>query len=210
MGRPSTARARLVESARELMHTGSYASTSVEGLCAAAGVKKGSFYYFFPSKRDLALTALDAHWASARANVLEPAFAPDLPPVERIARFFRRVAQVQRRPVVLGCPFGNLAAELSTVDAAVRDRIAEIFEGYRAYFEQALCEAVASGELAPLDVAGVSRALVAYFQGAMLLAKTYNDATVIEQLGEHALRLVGVDTTPPVTQAQSERITISD
>jgi len=41
-------------------------------------------------------------------------------------------------------------------------------------------------------VAAASLALVAYFQGALLLAKTYNDAGVIERLGRQALSLAGV------------------
>ena len=202
MGRSSTARARLVDSARELIHTTTYGSASVDDLCTAAGVNKGSFYYFFPSKRDLALTVLDAQWAGARQQVLEPAFKTDVPPLERISRFFRRAAQLQRRPAVPGCPFGNLAAELSTLDEPIRVRVGEIFEGYRGYFERALDEAVATGELAPLNVPRASRALLAYFQGALLLAKTYNDANLVEQLGTHALRLVVEPTGVPLTPQQ--------
>ncbi len=176
--------------ARELFHTRNYGATSVDSLCAAAGVNKGSFYYFFSSKRDLALSVLDEQWAGARRQVLEPAFKTDVPPLERITRFFPRAARLQRRPAVLGCPFGNLAVELSTLDEPIRARVGEIFEGYRAYFERALHEAVATGDLAPLDVPLASQALLAYFQGAVLLAKTYNDANLIEQLGKQALRLI--------------------
>jgi TetR/AcrR family transcriptional regulator, transcriptional repressor for nem operon len=208
MGRSSTSRARLVDCARELIHASNYGSASVDDLCAGAGVKKGSFYYFFPSKRDLALTVLDAQWAGARQNVLKPAFKPDLPPLERITRFFRRAAHIQRRPVVFGCPFGNLALELGTLDDAVRDKVSEIFEGYRGYFDRALREAVSAGDIAPLDVPRATQALLAYFQGAMLLAKTANDADVIEQLGERAVWLVGgVATSTP--EAISERTTIN-
>ena len=190
MPRPSTARTRLVESAGARIHASSYATATVEDLCADAGVHKGSFYYFFPSKRDLALAAVDDQWAQARATILEPAFAPDVEPLERIARFFRSVADRQRADVVLGCPFGNLAAELGTQDQVIRDRVREVFGGYQAYFEQALGEAAARGKLRQTDVPGVSQALLAYFQGALLLAKTHNDATIIDSLAGHAVNLV--------------------
>src|SRR5216683_1612763 len=190
MPRSSTARTRLVESAGARIHASSYTSATVEDLCADAGVQKGSFYYFFPSKRDLALAAIDDQWSNTQATILEPAFAPDVEPLERIARFFRSVADHQRADVMLGCPFGNLAAELGTQDSVIRDRVRQVFAGYQAYFEQALREASARGKLPETDVPGVAQALLAYFQGALLLAKTRNDATIIDSLADHAVKLV--------------------
>ncbi len=195
MGRPSTARTRLLDAAHDLIHARSYASASVDDLCVAAGVNKGSFYYFFPSKRDLILSVLDDQWERTREHVLDPAFRADVPPLERIDRFFRRVAEIHRRPVVLGCPFGNLALELSTMEEPVRDKIRAIFNGYRVYFEGALADAVAGGHLGPIDVSETAQALVAYFQGALVLAKTHNDASVITHLASHARALIGAGPT---------------
>ncbi|MFI5269728.1 MAG: TetR/AcrR family transcriptional regulator, partial [Chloroflexota bacterium] len=97
MGRPSTARARLIEGARELIHSSNYGTASVDDLCSAANVNKGSFYYFFPSKRDLALAVVEAQWESAKAKLLEPSFAADVPRLERLVRFFERASQAERR-----------------------------------------------------------------------------------------------------------------
>jgi len=190
MGRSSTARTRLVASASRRIHASSYAATSVEDLCADAGVQKGSFYYFFPSKRDVALAAIDDSWARAVTTILEPAFAPDIEPLERITRFFHTVAKRQHAKVVLGCPFGNLAAELATQDKVVRARVRQVFDGYQAYFERALRDAETSGQLRGADVPSAARALLAYFQGALLLAKTANDASIIDALADQALFLV--------------------
>jgi TetR/AcrR family transcriptional repressor of nem operon len=190
MGRSSTARTRLVASAGRRIHASSYAAASVEDLCADAGVQKGSFYYFFPSKRDLALAAIDDHWAKAVTTILEPAFASDIEPLERITRFFHTVADRQRARVVRGCPFGNLAAELGTQDKVIRARVRTVFDGYQAYFERALRDAETSGTLCGVDVPSAARALLAYFQGALLLAKTTNDASIIDALADQALNLV--------------------
>jgi len=116
MPRSRTARARLIASASRLMHSTNYAAASVDELCADAGVLKGTFYYFFPSKRALVLAAIDAQWAVARTRILEPAFSTQVSPAERFRRFFSLAAEYQQGEVVRGCPFGNLAAEMATVD----------------------------------------------------------------------------------------------
>jgi TetR/AcrR family transcriptional repressor of nem operon len=192
MGRSSSARTRLVASASRRIHASSYAAASVEDLCTDAGVHKGSFYYFFPSKRDLALAAIDDQWTKTVTTILEPAFAPDIEPLERIARFFHSVANQQRARVVRGCPFGNLAAELGTQDKVIRARVKQVFDGYEAYFEAALRDAEMSGNLRGVDVPSAARALLAYLQGVLLLAKTSNDASIIDALADQALNLVSV------------------
>ena len=187
MPRTSTARARLIDSARRLLHANNYASVSVDDLCGDAGVFKGSFYYFFPSKRDLALAAIDEQWNAACTTILEPAFAADVAPIERFRRFFGLAADRQRGELVRGCPFGNLAAEMATTDPLIRDRVGQIFDDYLGYFRQALLDAADSGSFRVADVPGTAQAVLACFQGALLLAKTRNDADLIVDVGEHTL-----------------------
>lgn len=192
MPRTSTARERLIDSACQLVHTRSYAATSVEDLCTAAGVQKGSFYHFFPTKHDLVLAAIDRQWATARSEILEPAFAPDVTPARRFARFFALAADRQRGEVVRGCPFGNLAAEVGTMEAPIRQRVAEVFDGYLAYFEAALQHAADAGLLDVAEVKPTAAVVLASFQGALLLAKTHNDPGLIEHVGGQVVRLLTV------------------
>ncbi len=51
-----------MDAVSELLWTGSYGSTTIDQICEKAGVKKGSFYYFFDSKCELAVEALEASW----------------------------------------------------------------------------------------------------------------------------------------------------
>ena len=52
---------RLTEAALDLIWHNSYGATSVDAICERAGAAKGSFYYFFKSKSELAIAALDIH-----------------------------------------------------------------------------------------------------------------------------------------------------
>jgi len=69
MGRVSDAKQRLMEAVRELIWAGSYGSTTIDQICEKAGVKKGSFYYFFDSKADLAVTAIEGEWKNRRTEL---------------------------------------------------------------------------------------------------------------------------------------------
>jgi len=196
MGRTSDARKRLVESAVRLFHARSYGAVSVDDLCRAARVQKGSCYHFFPSKRDVALAAIEAQWVRTREGLLEPAFAADAPPLDRIARFFTMAAALQSvgptgDGCIPGCPFGNLAIELATQEPAIAAKVREVFDGFRAYIEGAVRDAEQESLLDAVDVPAAAHAVLALFEGALLLAKTSNDPALIERFGLDAVRLVG-------------------
>ena len=86
MGRTSDAKARLLESAMELMYARGYTAVGVQEICEHAGVNKGSFYYFFPSKRTLALEVIDAYGQHVR-DMWQDAMAADGPLLERLQRY---------------------------------------------------------------------------------------------------------------------------
>src|SRR5450755_4865801 len=86
MGRVSDAKEKLMEAVRELIWTGSYGSTTIDQICKRAGVKKGSFYYFFDSKSDVAAAALDGEWERRRVE-LDSIFSSTVPPLERLKKY---------------------------------------------------------------------------------------------------------------------------
>src|ERR1700744_5861294 len=54
-----TARNRLLTAALRIIREKGYHATSVDELCAAAGVTKGAFFHHFKSKEDLAVAAAE-------------------------------------------------------------------------------------------------------------------------------------------------------
>jgi TetR/AcrR family transcriptional regulator, transcriptional repressor for nem operon len=196
MGRSSDARDRLVESASELWYSRSYADVGVNEICGHAGVRKGSFYHFFPSKRELALAVIDERWAQARSQYLEPTVASELPPLDKLVRLAEMLYEFQcsrkeASGVICGCPFGNLASEMSTQDEVLRGRLQDLFDDWLGYFEQILREAAARGDVEGLEPRRTARTLQAYVEGVMVLAKTSNDPEVISDLTPGILRLAG-------------------
>ncbi len=196
MGRPSDAKQRLIEAAKNMVFTQSYEGVSVDELCAAAGVNKSSFYHFFSSKQELVLTAIDSQWQWFEQVVLAPTFANQLPPQERLWRFFDLALEFEQAQKLTtghmrGCPAGNLTLEMSTQDELIRARVEQFFQRWLAYFERMLYEAKEQGIVpATLDIALTAQALLAYFEGIMLLAKGSNNPSLIATLRMGAFALM--------------------
>jgi TetR/AcrR family transcriptional repressor of nem operon len=196
MGRPSDARERLIAAAREVIYANSYEGVSVDELCAAAGVHKSSFYHFFSSKQDLVLAALESQWQRLQEMLLKPSFSNQLPPQDQLLRFFDLMwegqqTQKQTGGHMRGCPAGNLTLEMSTQDELIRTRVEQIFQEWLKYFERILDEAKEQGVVpATLDTAVTAQALLAYFEGVMLLAKSRNDPALIQTLRMGALSIM--------------------
>jgi TetR/AcrR family transcriptional repressor of nem operon len=183
----SDTRQRVLDAARQLIYARSYADVGVAEICEHAGVQKGSFYHFFPSKRDLTLAVLDAHYAGFKEHLFERAFAPDLPPLARVARFCQLYYEFQKQLMdetghVLGCPVGNLANELASHDDVIRSKIDGIFRKIQVLLHGVLKEAHQAGELAGIDLNATAQAMFAYFEGVVMLAKTQNDPEVLRGL----------------------------
>ena len=164
MGRQSDARERLIQSAAELWHMRSYADVGVSEICEHAGVQKGSFYHFFASKRDLALAVIDDSWERVGVGMMAPILTGPLPPLERFALFFERGMEEQLElkaatGATVGCSFGNLTVELSTVDEVLRERLCRLFDDWAGLIRQALDDAVAAGDLPEMDTAAAARTL---------------------------------------------------
>ncbi len=167
-------RDRIVRSAARLFLTRSYQSVGIVDLCTAADVRKGSFYHFFAAKADLAKAVVDLHAGELERRLAE---RDEGGPAARLLAVADAVSAIQtgfekRFGRVVGCPFGNLAAELSTTDDELRAHVAGVFARWEDRLAQACRDAAAAGVLrdgiAPDRLAHL---ILAQIQGLILLAK---------------------------------------
>src|SRR5438045_8745445 len=142
MPRVSNMKERLTDAGWHLIRENSYGATSVDAICERAGAKKGSFYYFFKSKSELAAAALEAYWNKKRAE-MDAIFSPTVPPLERFERYFDfvhdRLAEIQKKcGSILGCPLMSVGSEVSTQDEMLREKVQSIVDRKIRYFESAI------------------------------------------------------------------------
>ncbi|WP_432043518.1 TetR/AcrR family transcriptional regulator [Streptomyces cadmiisoli] len=197
MGRTSDAGEKILTAARSLIELRGYSTLGVAEICKAAGVPKGSFYYFYESKEALALAVIDEQWAGQRRTWTR-ILGADAEPLERLRLLFEETEAAQRAGqhdcgTVAGCLFGNLTLEMSNQTEAVRARLQEIFEAQVEMVGAVLDEAAEREEIAAADTRAAARAVVAQLEGRVMFAKLYNDTQWLGPLWANCLALLGAN-----------------
>ena len=112
---------KLLDAALKVIRAKGYAATTVEDICQQAGVTKGSFFYHFKSKDDLALSAT-AHWEAMTEGFF--ATAPYHKPTDPLDRL---LGYVEFRGAILTgelpdytCLLGTLVQETYATHPEIR------------------------------------------------------------------------------------------
>lgn len=189
MGRTSTAKEKLINSAISLISNKSYSAVGVQELCNEAGVKKGSFYHFFESKKELTLVCLTEMWDFYKNEVLFPVNKLDISYKEKINILLQKSGEMQEtskesQGCVGGCIFGNLALEMSTQEEDIRLKISDVFSEWIDYFDDMLDIAKNKNEIPKnVDTRRTAKSWVAYIEGLSLMVKTFNDTSYVKSIG---------------------------
>lgn len=196
MGRVSNNKQKLMEAVLELIWTGSYGSTTIDDICEKAGVRKGSFYYYFRSKADLAAEAVDDKWKSLRAES-DSLFSPTVPPLGRLRNYcdfgygFQKEMKAKYGHV-LGCPLFSLGSEVCTQEDVLRKKIEDILAQKRKYLESAIRDADAAGLIHAPDPAAKARMIQVYYEGLLTQARIQNDVEVLRDAAPGIFAMLGI------------------
>lgn len=198
MGRVSDAKERLMDAVQALIWEGSYGSTTIDQICEKAGVKKGSFYYFFESKCDLAVAALDREWETFKPQ-LDAVFSPAHPPLERIRKLCQFIYEEQAEMKkqcghVLGCPLCTLGSEVSTQEERLRAKVQELLAYWPKYLESTIRDAHAEGSLHAPDPAKTAQMVFVYLEGLLAQARIQNNLDVLKPAEVGVFALLGLNT----------------
>ena len=184
-----TARTRLLDAAVDVIRTRGLSATSVDDLCAAAGVTKGAFFHHFESKDALAAAAAE-HWAETTGAMFAVAPYHDAatPALRSLAYVDFRAAMVAGGPAEFSCLAGTMVQECFATAPLVRDACGDAILGHAATLEADLRDALDEAGNADVAADDLARFTQVVLQGAFVVAKAKDDPGVVLESLAHLRR----------------------
>lgn len=184
------ARAELLTAAVDVIRAKGLNATSVDDLCAAAGVSKGAFFHHFASKEELAVAAAE-HWSTMTGGLFASAdYHRHADPLDRVLSYLDlRRDLVAGDPAQFTCLAGTMVQEAYSSSPAVRDACAASIFGHAASLEPDFA-AVIAAYAAPAGVTAHSLAVhtQTVLQGSFVMAKAADDPEIVRDAIEHLRR----------------------
>jgi TetR/AcrR family transcriptional repressor of nem operon len=200
--RSHATRDRILATARDLFHRQGFSAVGINTICRAAGVVKGSFYHFFPSKQALLEAVMECHQAEL-IEELEAANreAPD-GRGRVLAQFSRLLDSAERQKAaqgrVLGCPIGALASETAAANEPARRASLAVFRAWSRLLAEQVRAGIADGSIAgSVDAESAALSLLAVIQGMSTLGRSFDDPALLRTIAQNTVKRllpVGVKT----------------
>lgn len=192
--RRGQARERILDAALQVIRQKGYAATTVDDLCAAAGVTKGAFFHHFVSKEDVGVAAA-RHWSEVTGALFAgAAYHAPVDPLDRLFAYLDfRAALIQGTTAEFTCLAGTMVQETFATAPAIRDACYDSIAAHAATLEDDFNAAIAVYG-APPGVTAASFALhtQAVLQGAFILAKAKDDPALALESIEHLRRYLAL------------------
>lgn len=183
---------KLLNAALQVIRTRGYSATTVEDICNAAGVTKGSFFHHFKGKEDLAISAAN-YWSEMTSGLFESApYHAHVDPLDRVLGYIDfRKAILQGTLPEFTCLVGTMVQETFDTAPAIRDACERSISSHAATVAVDIAEAMKVHNI-QADWTAESLALhtQAVLQGAFILAKAKGSAQIAGDSVDHLRRYV--------------------
>lgn len=176
---------QILDVAERLAQTRGFNGFSYADIAAELGITKASLHYHFAAKSDLG-TALIERYSAGFQDALAKIAASGLDAPSQLERYVRLYADVLKKGRMCLC--GMLAAEYTTLPDGMKTAIRKFFDENEAWlvrlFETGRRARTLAFQGDPRDAA---RVFTGGLEGAMLLARSYNEPSRFSIAASHLL-----------------------
>ncbi len=200
---------KILDAALQVIRTKGYTATTIDDICAAAGVTKGSFFHHFGGKVELALAAVE-HWNTMTGGLFATAHYQQITdPRDRLLAYIDfRKDLVQGDLPDFTCLLGTMVQETFETNPPIRDAcnggIALHTQTVAAMAAAAKARYAPDSDWDPETLAYYTQAVI---QGAFILAKAQGSPRLalscIDQLRSHVAWLLNVPKPTTTTRSKS-------
>ena len=177
---------RILDVAERLVQTRGFNGFSYADIAEALDVTKASLHYHFPSKADLG-TRLIERYEEAFLAALKTIDATGAAARDKLKRYARIYADVLRDNRMCLC--GMLASDYATLPKPMKEEVRHFFDENEKWLAAVLEQGRKAGNLEfKGSTVELARIIVGSLEGAMMLARSYGDASRFDAAAE---RLIG-------------------
>jgi TetR/AcrR family transcriptional regulator, transcriptional repressor for nem operon len=194
MARTAPAREKILNAAFSMIRTKGYSATSVDDLCAEAGVTKGAFFHHFDSKDAMGAAAAN-HWSKVTDSFFADApYHQHSDPLVRVLGYldFRRDILQGTLPEFT-CLVGTMVQEVHQSSAAIAAACDASISGHAKTIEADIAEAMKlRGIVADWTAKSLALHTQAVLQGAFILAKAKGGPAIAAESIDHLKRYISL------------------
>jgi TetR/AcrR family transcriptional repressor of nem operon len=190
--RPHPSRTKILDAALQVIRAKGYAATTIDDLCAAAGLTKGGFFHHFKGKEDLAIAAA-GHFGSMAAGLFSAAPYRSLDdPLQRFLGYIDfRMSILRGELPHFTCLLGTMVQEAYQTQPAIREACEQEISGHAEWVARDI--ALAKEFYAP-DATWSAESLALYtqavLQGSFVLAKAKGGPEIAIECVQHLRRYI--------------------
>lgn len=139
---------KIIQAGAQIIHRKGYNHTGIQEVLKAAGVPKGSFYFYFKNKEDFGLHVID-FFNNMLLEMVEPVINDkSVSPVQRLEKLFDLFIEMFKTlNYTCGCPIGNLSQEMGDLSPAFSAKLTESVKLMVQMYKDILDEAKDKGQI---------------------------------------------------------------
>ncbi|MEN3259552.1 TetR/AcrR family transcriptional regulator [Sodalis endosymbiont of Spalangia cameroni] len=163
-----------------------FTASGIDGILKAAGVPKGSFYYYFPSKAAFGQAIVAGYGDYFTARLARCLTQSDLTPLARLQVFIEQsAAGMAKYDFRRGCLVGNLGQEIAVLPAGYRQQLSAILHGWQRQVADCLRLAQAAGEIHfQADCAALAEFFWIGWEGAVMRARLAGNRQPLDRFAQ--------------------------